>query len=509
MATVIDKLLVQIGLDSKGLTKGMDATLKQLKESEKATAKIAKNNRKNKKQVIEDSEESADALKEENKQYAILSRSLAGMAKGFVAVAASRKVLSEISDLSNVERVSKFLGMTSTQVGTLQKISENIGDSSQGALNSVADMYNAITGLELEGKNSELFKYFSRVGVSVTDQNGKLKDTRTLLTDIRKGLMGVQDERQRAYLARQMGLGEGLTYLFSKDDKEFNAALDTAEKQSQSVADASKKAQTATEEFNKAKNELKAGGMDILAGKGGEVLERTKEGAGSLYQKSKEKAGEAFDWAKEKIKGVSKRGDVSHAMNYLMEKGGLSREEAAAFVGSFVGESQLSTGAINPSSKATGIAQWLGARKKRFEQKYGYQLKDATLDEQLQYVVDELKTTEKGALKNIRGAMTGSTAEERIKQATEMIEKPIYGYERGDSTPALMARKKQAALDSFVNSLQQTNQYRQPIQTASTSPITINGDITVNTQATDAKGLVRDLSQQIGRKSALAEGGVH
>jgi len=33
MATIIDKLLVQIGIDAKGLNKGMDATIKKLKDS--------------------------------------------------------------------------------------------------------------------------------------------------------------------------------------------------------------------------------------------------------------------------------------------------------------------------------------------------------------------------------------------------------------------------------------------------------------------------------------------
>lgn len=501
MATVIDKLLVQIGLDSKGLNKGMDATLKKLKESEKQTGKIAKNNRKNYRQIIDDTEEHTEALKDENKQYAVLGATLKGMAKGFVAIAASKKVLSEISDLSNVERVSKFLGMTTTQVGTLQKISENVGDSSQSVLNSVADIYDKITGLEVEGKSSQLFAYFNRIGVSVTDQNGKLKDTRTLLTDIRKGLMGISDERKRAYMARQMGLGEGLTYLFSKDDAEFNKAIDTAEKQSESIDKAAKSAQSATESVKSAINAAKGAAMDIYSGKGGEVLDRATQGTKELGGKALEGAKSIFNSTKEK---------AQHSMNVLM-KGGLSREEAASFVGGFMGESGLKTGAVNIGSKwkATGIAQWLGARKKRFEEKYGKPLESATLDEQLQYVLDELSTTEKRSLKNLRESNLGKSSEQQVLSGVELLESS-KGYERGDSTPALMARKRQFAMEAYMNSLQNQPQnvqsLKQPMQN---NGITINGDITVNTQATDAKGIVRDLSTQIGRKSALAEGNMH
>lgn len=507
MATIIDKLLVQIGLDSKGLNKGMDATIKRLKESERIIDKTTKKNRKNSKQFAEDSKESTENLKEENKQYAILSRSLAGMAKGFVAVAASRKVLSEVADLANVERVSKFLGMSTTQVGTLQKLSENVGDTSNSILNSVADMTNAITGLELEGKNAELFKYFGRVGVSVTDQNGKLKDTRTLLTDIRKGLMGIGDERKRAYIARQMGLGEGLTYLFSKDDKAFNEALDLAEKQAESIDKASKQAQSLTETANKAINDVKKIGQDVFTGEGAKAWEGTKDLGGRTWEGTKDLGGKALEGAKSIYNTTKEK--AQHSMDVLM-KGGLSREEAASFVGGFMGESGLKTGAVNAGSKwkATGIAQWLGVRKKRFEEKYGKSLESATLDEQLQYVLDELGSTEKRALKNLRESNIGKTPEQQVTSGVSLLESS-KGYERGDSTPALMARKNKYAMEAYFDSLKNQSSMTKTSSSINNNGITINGDITVNTQATDARGMVRDLSQQIGRKSALAEGNMH
>lgn len=501
MATVIDKLLVQIGIDAKGLNKGMDATIKKLKDTEKKTDKIAKKNRKNYKDLSNDSEQYTDDLKEENSQYIAIGKSLKGMAKGFVAVVAAKKVLAEVSELGDIERVSKFLGVSTTQIGTLQALSENLGDSSKSILNNVSDMYNAITGLEVEGKGSDLFKYFSRIGVSVTDQNGKLKDTRTLLTDVRKGLMGIEDERKRAYIARQMGLGEGLTFLFSKSDQDFNAELDKAEKQAQSVAEAAKAAQKLTETTNTAINDLKDIGRSAITGEGGKAWEKTKDLG--------EKAWEGAKKLKDKVLGSDKE-KMQHSMDVLMNKGGLSREEAASFVGGFMGESGLKTSAKNPGKDhATGIAQWLGVRKKRFQDKYGKSLEDATLDEQLQYVLDELGSTEKRSLKNLRQSNAGKPSEQQVLSGIDLLESS-KGYERGDSTPALLNRKKQYAMEAYVNSLQNKPQSSQSInQSANNNGITINGDITVNTQATDAKGIARDLSTQIGRKSALAEGNMH
>lgn len=473
MATVIDKLLVQIGLDSKGLNKGMDATLKKLKESEKQTGKIAKNNRKNYRQIIDDTEEHTEALKDENKQYAVLGATLKGMAKGFVAIAASKKVLSEISDLSNVERVSKFLGMTTTQVGTLQKISENVGDSSQSVLNSVADIYDKITGLEVEGKSSQLFAYFNRIGVSVTDQNGKLKDTRTLLTDIRKGLMGISDERKRAYMARQMGLGEGLTYLFSKDDTEFNKAIDTAEKQAESIDKAAKSAQSATESVKSAINAAKGAAMDIYSGKGGEVLERAKESVKSL-------SGSVIDNAQKGLRNFRNNnpGNIRYSP-WSAEHGAIGKDKQgfAIFPDKETGSRAQDSLLQNYISKGRNTL-------KSIIERYAPPSENNTVG----YYSNLSKRVGIGVNEEINPKNTGLMT--RIAKEITRIEGDPRAYIESLNTNQPMLQMPKQSLSN-------------------NNGITINGDITVNTQATDAKGIVRDLSTQIGRKSALAEGNMH
>jgi len=57
-------------------------------------------------------------------------------------------------------------------------------------------------------------------------------------------------------------------------------------------------------------------------------------------------------------------------MEYFINKG-LNPIHAAGIVGNLLQESNLDPDAINPSSKAYGIAQWLGNRKTKLQQKYG------------------------------------------------------------------------------------------------------------------------------------------
>ena len=56
---------------------------------------------------------------------------------------------------------------------------------------------------------------------------------------------------------------------------------------------------------------------------------------------------------------VNLSGRKKQAMDYFMGKG-LAKHQAAGLVGNLIRESNLDENAINPYSKALGLAQWLG-----------------------------------------------------------------------------------------------------------------------------------------------------
>ena len=81
-------------------------------------------------------------------------------------------------------------------------------------------------------------------------------------------------------------------------------------------------------------------------------------------------------------------------MKFLIEKSGIpgiTPERAAGFCGNMFGESGYNPNAINPSSKAYGLCQWLGQRKtklKNFAASNGKPIDD--LEVQLNYLVSEI-----------------------------------------------------------------------------------------------------------------------
>lgn len=95
----------------------------------------------------------------------------------------------------------------------------------------------------------------------------------------------------------------------------------------------------------------------------------------------------------------------------IYASGGWTKEQAAGIAGSFMQESGGSATAVNKSSGAYGLAQWLGSRVKDFKEFAGKDLKASSLDEQIAFFNYEVtKGKEQGAGKRLRAARTASEA---------------------------------------------------------------------------------------------------
>lgn len=111
------------------------------------------------------------------------------------------------------------------------------------------------------------------------------------------------------------------------------------------------------------------------------------------------------------------QGTKKKAMEFFQSKG-LSPYHAAGIVGNLLGESKLNHQAINPTSKAFGIAQWLGDRKKKLFKKYG---ENPTFDQQLEFVWEELNSSEKSAFDKL---LQTKSVEEATNSFMKHFERP-------------------------------------------------------------------------------------
>lgn len=114
--------------------------------------------------------------------------------------------------------------------------------------------------------------------------------------------------------------------------------------------------------------------------------------------------------------GVDYGKTADYIRNYLKTNLGLTDSQAEGFVINFWTESKFNPQAYNPGSDRTredgtvvhysggdsGLCQWVGNRKRRFQQRYGKKVTDASLDEQLEYACWELKNLFPNTLREIR-----------------------------------------------------------------------------------------------------------
>ena len=108
----------------------------------------------------------------------------------------------------------------------------------------------------------------------------------------------------------------------------------------------------------------------------------------------------------ESTMSVNTTGNKKKAMEFFQNKG-LKPHQAAGIVGNLLGESNLNHTAVNKSSGAYGLAQWLGPRKTALFNKYG---KNPTFDQQLEFLWDELQGSENASLKALMATSTYEAA---------------------------------------------------------------------------------------------------
>jgi hypothetical protein len=112
--------------------------------------------------------------------------------------------------------------------------------------------------------------------------------------------------------------------------------------------------------------------------------------------------------------------NVDVVARYLRRRG-LTPAQVAGVIGTMQGESgkNLDPGAVNPSSGATGIAQWLGGRKNAA-------VMTKKLGPQLDHLWEELQGPERAAFQKLKSAHT-------VEEATKAF---LFGFERPGANEA-------------------------------------------------------------------------
>lgn len=128
------------------------------------------------------------------------------------------------------------------------------------------------------------------------------------------------------------------------------------------------------------------------------------------------------------------------AMSFFMQYGQMNQTQAAGLVGNLMQESNLNVAASGDQGKAYGIAQWHPARQAEFKRVYGKDIRQSSFEEQLDFILYELKTSEKSAYRQLLSSRT-------VEEAT----KAGMAYERPSESAANLPRRINFATQLNVN----------------------------------------------------------
>jgi len=187
------------------------------------------------------------------------------------------------------------------------------------------------------------------------------------------------------------------------------------------------------------------------------------------------------------------------AIRYFMAHG-WTRDQAIGIAANFQKESGFNPDAVGDNGKALGIAQWHPDRQANFEKVFGHSMKGSTYEEQLAFTQWELDNTERAAAEKLRRAGSAAQSAAVFSRGYERPGRGIWaqGAEAEDRAriAAHIGMLSGAALAVSANPPAAT------MPASSTQTSVSIGHITVNSQATDANGIARDIRASLDQHLA-------
>lgn len=214
------------------------------------------------------------------------------------------------------------------------------------------------------------------------------------------------------------------------------------------------------------------------------------------------------------------RSMADYVANYFQSKG-WSREQAVGIASNLSIESGFNPSAVGDNGKAYGLAQWHPDRQAGFRAFAGKDIRSSSLDEQLAFIHYELtQGQEKGAGDALRkarsayeaGSIVSSQYERPARADIEasrrgMLAQSIYGNTVGDQFQ--MTAEERLALQRDQMGVRPgemrigAGANLAPSQVSTTTSEVNIQQMTVNTQATDAPGIARDMGEALRQNQLI------
>ena len=210
MPTIIDSLLVKLGLDSSEF----DANKRKVDKGLKDTGGEA--------------DKTNEKLKKTGKDGAVSFDNIAKSAAKFLAViggtvAVKRFIENQIEANAALDRFAQNLGQGINVISAWSNSAELAGGSAEGLQSTMDLLSKSQTELQLTGQSS-LIPYFSALGLSLADTQGKARPVNDILLDL-SDRFSKMNRTTANNLGRMMGIDQGTLQLLLKGRSEVELMI--------------------------------------------------------------------------------------------------------------------------------------------------------------------------------------------------------------------------------------------------------------------------------------------
>lgn len=394
MPTVIDSLIVKLGLDPDDYKKGAadakkaqdelkssatasaNATEEQAKKTGKTTAKVGKARKdeadaqsKREKRATKENKDAGTAEKKRfDDAFSGLKKmgfAAAGAVLGFESLRGALQAYTETTDrLANMGRFAPTVDTSVEKIGMLADAYKQVGGKAEDATADLAKFAHAQYSLSVHTPDA-LAGYARRYHVALLDQNLKPRAKEDIAKDFGEQIRrATPDLQTQASIAREMGMSEAYIQLYIlKQADERERILDTAKKTAAATEAAAKDAQKVNTAYTNLGNSIDRVKTKMVAAfnkRSAPLLDRAAQSAANGHW------GDALgNWVAANLMGAL--GDSSKSLPGIHKEGKYHKNIAAVedkygiprglLSGVAATESQFDPNAVNKKSGATGMFQ--------------------------------------------------------------------------------------------------------------------------------------------------------
>lgn len=225
MATIIDALLVTLGLDVSGYQKGQRTAEESLKKFGQTNAAEAKR-----------MDAQAKAMGEGFNKVKQDILSMTAAALGSKGVVSFLKTMSD--GQAALAQKSRDFGESSKTIDVIGHAFKRLGGSAEGVQGLFQNIHDAMTDASM-GKDSPVLSALNALGVTVLDASGKTRTMTDIIDELNRAFNDTKfTEQQKIRLGQMLSADPNTANVLRRSVAEYQAAMDAAKKHS-SVTDQS------------------------------------------------------------------------------------------------------------------------------------------------------------------------------------------------------------------------------------------------------------------------------